>query len=618
MSYSEVHYGWQYALKSNPEELWPFVSNSDRFNRDIGLPTIEPLSQEGLRLRNGRRLMRLSFLGLPAEWEEQPFEWIRPVRLGVTRTYSKGPLIELRVLAELTPNEGGGSTLSYQFWVKPKTLFGCLLVRLQFGLLAGKKFERVFKQYDQQASSSTTLVPEVGQDLPAVFLNRISSAKARLIEEGGNSELVEQLIDLVRVGDNSRVARIRPYELADAWKQPRRELLTVCLLATRAGLLELQWDLLCPLCRGAKQTTTSLRELETKFHCETCRIDFTANLDRYVEVTFRPNAAVRAVDQQTYCVGSPQRTPHVVAQQLLPPKNMGTVTLPLEPGNYRLRALELSGDRLLRVSEDGSAEASLQIAEDDWRGDELNLATKSSLQLQNTTDEEQLIILERVGWSDQAATAAEVTALQVFRDLFSSEALRPGEQISVGTLTILFTDLRNSTKLYREIGDATAFGRVMNHFDVLKREIAAEDGALVKTIGDAVMAVFRSPAAALRAMIRAQQSLAEPPAGTMSLSLKAGIHTGPCIAVTLNDRLDYFGSTINIAARLEGLSCGADVIISDQVFQEAEVQELLRVTPGLQAHSFEMELKGFDEERFRLWRVQRETFASSAEASGHT
>src|SRR5213079_830494 len=136
-----------------------------------------------------------------------------------------------------------------------------------------------------------------------------------------------------------------------------------------------------------------------------------------------------------------------------------------------------------------------------------------NLQFENATKEEQLFILERMMWSDQAATAAEVTALQVFRDLFSTEALRPGEQISVGTLTVLFTDLRNSTRLYREIGDATAFGRVMNHFDVLRKAIAEHDGALVKTIGDAVMAVFRQPSAALKAMLDAQEQLADPATG---------------------------------------------------------------------------------------------------------
>ena len=232
------------------------------------------------------------------------------------------------------------------------------------------------------------------------------------------------------------------------------------------------------------------------------------------------------------------------------------------------------------------------------------IAKRARVELENQTDEEQLFILERTVWSDDAATAAEVTALQVFRDLFASEALRRGEQISVGTLTVLFTDLKDSTRMYREIGDATAFGRVMNHFDVLKQAIAEEDGALVKTIGDAVMAVFRQPAAAVRAMLHVQQALASPPEGMMPLTLKAGLHTGPCIAVTLNDRLDYFGSTVNLAARLEAQSTGGDVVISASVYSDPGVRELLGdCDASLVATRFEMPLKGFAEERFELWRV---------------
>jgi class 3 adenylate cyclase len=234
----------------------------------------------------------------------------------------------------------------------------------------------------------------------------------------------------------------------------------------------------------------------------------------------------------------------------------------------------------------------------------LRVDERFSLSLKNDTDAEQLLILERTEWSDQATTAAEVTALQAFRDLFAEEALRPGEQIAVGTLTILFTDLKHSTQLYREIGDATAFGRVMNHFDVVKKSIAEHDGAVVKTIGDAVMAVFRSAADGLCAMLEVQQTLAAPPDGSMPLALKAGLNTGPCIAVTLNDRLDYFGSTVNMAARLEGLSTGADVIISRSVFEDAKVRELIE-SEGLSAVEFDMSLKGFEHERFELWRISK-------------
>jgi class 3 adenylate cyclase len=299
----------------------------------------------------------------------------------------------------------------------------------------------------------------------------------------------------------------------------------------------------------------------------------------------------------------------------MPPQTDRLLSLPLEPGKYRLRALELDGEQRIAVSEGGNASEQVDIKGPDWGNGELNLSTNAALQLRNGTDAEHLLILERTAWSDQAATAAEVTALQIFRDLFSAEALRPGEQISVGTLTVLFTDLRNSTRLYREIGDATAFGRVMNHFDVLKQVIAENDGALVKTIGDAVMAVFRSPAAALRAMLQAQEILASPPDGSMPFILKAGMHTGPCIAVTLNDRLDYFGSTVNMAARLESLSTGCDVIISDAVYADAEVRDLIGSEGDLSATEFEIELKGFVEERFRLWRIKRDA-SVIVEASG--
>jgi class 3 adenylate cyclase len=173
-------------------------------------------------------------------------------------------------------------------------------------------------------------------------------------------------------------------------------------------------------------------------------------------------------------------------------------------------------------------------------------------------------------------------------------------------MTLLFTDLLGSTRIYREIGDAPAFGCVMNHFDVLRDAVSAQQGAVVKTIGDSVMAVFPRPALALKALAAAQDSLASPPAGSRALLLKGGIHYGPCIAVTLNDRLDYFGSSVNLAARLAGLSSGRDMVISDAVRADPEVSEFLNNAEGmLAAESFVANLKGFDEEVFDLWRVFR-------------
>lgn len=606
MSYREIHYHWEYDLKATPEKLWPFVADTNRFNRDTNVPAVDA-TRGKRRLRNARRRVRQTILGMPMEWEEQPFEWIRPERFGVKRTYSKGPVAEMIALAELTPRAAGGTHFRYDLSLRPKSLLGVVAIPLQIGIVGARRFRRAFKRYDELAllegaSGASASTPE----LTAAANNRIAGIRERLLADpDSDARAVARLIDFTQQADDFAVARIKPYELADNWDLPRRMLLETCLRATRLGLLDLQWDLICPLCRGPQASGSSLRDINCQVHCDTCRIDFTANFDRFVELTFKPNAAIRVVDVRDYCIGSPQRTPHVVAQQLLPAQSRRDLALALEPGNYRFRALELPGEQAVRVLQEGRKAAEVVCAAGGWSPDELLLGLRPKLVLRNETDAEQLLILERLAWGEQSATAAEVTALQVFRDLFSSEALRPGEQISVGTLTVLFTDLRHSTQLYRQIGDATAFGRVMNHFDVLKKLIAEEDGALVKTIGDSVMAVFRRPVSALRAMLSAQEMLALPSAGTAPLTLKAGIHSGPCIAVTLNDRLDYFGSTVNMAARLEGLSTGDDVIISHALYDDPEVREFL-ADENLQASAFEILLKGFEEERFELWRVRRE------------
>jgi class 3 adenylate cyclase len=612
----EFHYRWEFDLDSSPEQLWPLVADTNRFNRDTGVPSVQMVESEGKGLKNARRRLRLSAFGIPVEWEEQPFEWIRPVRFGVVRRYSKGPIAELRVVVDLNPrtqpndlpvgtHQPVGTKLTYQVWAKPRNVIGLMAIPIQIGILSARSFARTLREYDHLAKQGRTAANLTTR---AEFVSggraRLLALSEKMAAAGTESELVALLVDYLENADEFALSRIRPYELAREWNCPRRAALEVCLCATRAGILDLQWNLICPLCRGGAGTD-SLRDLESTVHCPGCNIDFAVNFEQSVELTFRPNPSIHNTDVEAFCTGGPQVVPHVVAQQLLAPHATRAIELSLDVGRYRLRTMSVPGWQHLRASETGERAVTLRATEDGWASEELQLAKDAKLNFENATGDEQLFILERTAWSDDAATAAEVTALQVFRDLFASEALRPGEQISVGTLTVLFTDLKDSTRMYREIGDATAFGRVMNHFDILKQVIAEEDGALVKTIGDAVMAVFRCPARAVRAMLDVQTQLASPPEGMQPLSLKAGLHTGPCIAVTLNDRLDYFGSTVNMAARLEGQSTGDDVVISSAVYSDPQVRDLLGdPDEGFSATRFEMPLKGF-EERFELWRVTK-------------
>ncbi len=601
MAYKDFHYRWEYDLKASPEKLWAFVADTNRFNRDAGLPRVEKSISE--KSKNGRQRLRLFRFGMPVEWEEQPFEWVKPHRFGVVRRYFKGPVTEIKILAELNQTESGGTRLVYEIWATPRNAIGKTAIPLQFGVLSTRSFAKAFQEYDRIASAQTEppLYQKNKVEFSAGGRERLETVKQKLLAENAKEQVVKRLIQVISEGDDLTLARMRSHEIADYFHLLRKDMLETCLLATRHGLLDLQWDIVCPHCRGAADTSKSLSKLNSHSYCDSCNIDFNVNFDRSVELTFKPNAAVRNVERTMFCVGGPQVTPHIIAQQLLKPNEERVMKLPFEKERHRVRASNIQGGRFFIVNDEGSSSVSITADENGLGDEEFAITTNINLTLRNNTNEEQLFVFERMKWSDQAATAAEVTALQVFRDLFSNEALRAGELISVGTLTVIFTDLKGSTKLYRDIGDASAFGRVMKHFDVLRVSIAEHNGAIVKTIGDAVMAVFRRPVDAIKAIFNAQELLANPVDDSLPLRLKAGIHTGHAIAVTLNDRLDYFGGTINMAARLEGLSSGEDVVISSSVYNDPEVNALLK--KEFSAERFTMQLKGFDEEDFELWRV---------------
>lgn len=608
MARQELHYRWEWRLRSSPPALWPSIADTNRFNRDTGIPAIERVEGPGA-LASARRRLRLHRLGLPIEWEEDPFEWVWPRRFGVVRRYARGPLTQMRVLVELESADGGGTRVVYQVWARPRHLLGRLAVPIEVGRRCARAFEAAVRRYDAllAAPRPPAVGPGAGRPAPELTAGareRLAAGRAVLERGGADPTLVARLVETLGEADDLGLTRLRPYALADLWDASRRPVLELCLAATRAGLLDLRWNLLCPLCRGTQASAGTLGEVRRDVHCDTCQIDFTVDLERLIELTFRPNPAIRAVEDREFCIGGPQVTPHVVVQQLLPPGARRPVAVTLELGRYRLRALGQPGGRLVQVTAGGPAEATLRLEPGGWPPGEAAVAPTATLVLENPTGAEQLLLFERLAWTDQATTAAEVIMLQAFRDLFASEALRPGERIAVGQVVLVFTDLLGSTRLYREVGDAPAFGRVMNHFEILREAITREGGGIVKTIGDAVMAAFGRPLAALRAVLDAQRRLGAPPGSTRPLTLRAGIHVGPCIAVTLNDRLDYFGSAVNLAARLEGLSTGRDVVVSRAVATDPEVAAwLAEAGPAVSVERFETALRGFEAERFEVWRI---------------
>jgi class 3 adenylate cyclase len=186
--------------------------------------------------------------------------------------------------------------------------------------------------------------------------------------------------------------------------------------------------------------------------------------------------------------------------------------------------------------------------------------------------------------------------LQIFRELFPRETIPPNESLLIRQVTILFTDLAGSTALYSQRGDSQAYSLVRQHFNLLFQIVDQHNGAVIKTIGDAIMAAFTSPNDGLKAAIAMQEEMQKFNQTFSSIDqqliLKVGVHSGACISVTLNERSDYFGTTVNTAARVEGLSQGNDIVFTESLLNHAEA---IVATSNYQYQQSSANLKGLSE-----------------------
>jgi class 3 adenylate cyclase len=184
-------------------------------------------------------------------------------------------------------------------------------------------------------------------------------------------------------------------------------------------------------------------------------------------------------------------------------------------------------------------------------------------------------------------------ARQTFRRLFRSERVDEREGLGIRQVTLLFTDLKGSTAMYERLGDLNAYALVREHFALLGATVQQHSGAIVKTIGDAVMAVFSRPTDAVSAALDILGEIERYNAehGDPSIILKIGAHCGPSIAVTLNENLDYFGQTVNVAARVQSLADAGEICISEALYSAPGVSQILT---GLKIVEFDAPLRGVE------------------------
>ncbi|MEW5849072.1 MAG: DUF5939 domain-containing protein [Myxococcota bacterium] len=559
----------------SPDATWSLLTDPSRFVQSIG---DQPPLRFGAPSSTGpvARFPAVAQMGpgveMPLEYE--PLEWI-PGRLFASVNHFRGaPMTRASMRIEIASAPDAGSRVTLRMTLDPaEGARQSDLESMAQGQIHGiqRAMERLTARL---AAGQEAFPPERPQGADDVV------SRARRLAEGLTSNAAEAasrdaLIEHLALAPDVEAARVRPLAFAREHSLDPHATLAVCLRASRAGLLELRFDVLCPSCRGVGMRHPRLDQVHEAQHCPACAAGFSLELDRLVEVSFTPPPGLRTTADTVYCIPGPAGAPHLVAQVALVPGEKVPLELHLGEGNYQLRMLRTRTSAHVRVQQGGASDVEVTLDEKGASPAHLTLAPGPvRLTVTSRAAERRLVCLEREGFVPDVATAAQVTAMQEFRDLYPRAAVAAGEQIRVRKLAFLFSDLKGSTAFYERFGDGPAYSDVRRHFDLLRECIAARGGGVVKTIGDAVMGAFDDPASAVAAALEIQRRMPElnrDRAGRDPLQVKIGVHAGPCVAVNANDWLDYFGTTVNMAARIQAQADAGEVVLTAALLDDPDV-----------------------------------------------
>jgi class 3 adenylate cyclase len=445
--------------------------------------------------------------------------------------------------------------------------------------------------------------------------------------------VISRFETLVRSGDDLSLYRINPLAFARDRAISEAESIDLFLHATRSGLFEMSWDVVCPQSGMVLDSFGALRTLKTHYVCGLCDVSGETDLDDFIEVTFTVSPQLRRLpfhDPDSLSVEdyhwklrflSDGRLPGQQVRFLdflqglvrglafLPPGATTTLRSDLGPG--ALSGVNVQTQAAFAVpvlGEPAATPTHLRVRYDGQRFSPSVSAVPPGpivIDVENSGTARGSLLL--INWPPEVLAQTVKPALdfepymsggmllarQTFRRLFRSERVDEREGLGIRQVTLLFTDLKGSTAMYERLGDLNAYALVREHFALLGATVQQHSGAIVKTIGDAVMAVFSRPTDAVSAAldILGEIERYNSEHGDPSIILKIGAHCGPSIAVTLNENLDYFGQTVNVAARVQSLAEAGEICISEALYSAPGVSQILT---GLKIVEFDAPLRGVE------------------------
>jgi len=456
--------------------------------------------------------------------------------------------------------------------------------------------------------------------------------------------VISKLEAHIRAADDEALLRINPIRFALEKDIGEQESIDLFLHASFGGLFSTDWSLTCPTCAEVVESFKTLRNIHASFGCNLCRTTLETTLDEMIHVSFTVSPRVREIayhypellsaaeyylkyrfDQRAHYADGTRFVQRLRRDayffETVPAGRTATFVVDPSPGWLIIADLENDAGCFFEVR--GPAErANAPVRLELHKGARLTEGApravgKLGIEVANMMAEPSRVFgiwepPESVPplQFDHVLTGKRILTTQTFRELFRNEVVSTTEGIAVRDITILFTDLKGSTALYDRIDDLQAFNLVRQHFDSLGKVILANNGAIVKTIGDAIMASFLSPLDAIRAGLGMLDEIEQfsRNLARRELVLKIGIHRGATIAVTLNERLDYFGQMVNVASRIQGLADADQICVTQEIYDAEGVREALRDRAVLQESS---NLKGVSEATV-VYRVKPREMAPAA------
>jgi len=432
-----------------------------------------------------------------------------------------------------------------------------------------------------------------------------------MLRQSADAGCVAAIEQLVREGADRDLCRINVLAFAAKHRLDQERAIAAFLHAARLGSFELSWNVLCPGCGGVLDAGTTLKTVNRdEYDCGLCAAGYEPTLDEMVEVTFTVSPRVRRITAHSpdtlsmveyyrqifWCSGIdlPETLGDSFAEFTvdsieLPPGEKAVLSVQLPNDFVILSDPVTHGTHFIDVKGEPTRERqALTMVFNNVKAPVGTIEMRPGplrLSLENRTDRRVLPALwiaddrlhHLLGKRRPFLTAKRLLTNQTFRDLYGTDTLDVDQRLKITSLTFLFTDLKGSTALYERVGDLAAYDLVREHFRVLYGIVSAEAGAVVKTIGDAVMATFQTPDRALAAALHMREEMTRINAERKNedLLLKIGIHEGPCLAVTLNNSQDYFGQTVNMAARVQGLASSRAIFVTQPVVEDAKAAKIL-------------------------------------------